>query len=104
MSGTDTQHFGGSAGPTGDVQTLANFLSSLYRRDLILKPSIFSIGKSIDSHLQSIVEYAKKVNMSSDADCATILIESLDGKLKNIRFFEPEYEEKQVNLIGLNLN
>ena len=55
-----SQHFGGLVGPTGDVQSLANYLGSLYQRDLIVKPEFFSIGKSIDSHLQSIMEYAKK--------------------------------------------
>jgi len=93
-SGDSSQHSGGSE-PNLDAQTFANLLSSLYRRDLIVKPSQFSIGKSIKSHIDLVVEYAKKINLSSPKDCATILIESLDEQVKNILLFETEFEEKK---------
>ena len=60
MSANETQQTGGSAGPNADVQVLANFLSSLYKRDLIKKPSTFCVGNAIDAHLLSVL-YLKKL-------------------------------------------
>ena len=92
----NSQQFGGSAA-AGDTQMLANFLSSLYRRDLVMKPEIFAIGKSIDTHLLSVIEYGKKINLTSDADYATIFIGSLDEAVKNILYFEADFEDKKAD-------
>ena len=90
MPNCDSHQNGGSES-INDVQRLAIFLSSLYRRDLIAKPAIFYGEMSASSHIKAVEKYVEKVNLKEDQDKVAVLLETLDNKVRNVLFFENEY-------------
>lgn len=81
-----------------NTQILLNFISSLYKKDIIQKPSTFSSANgNIKKHLKEVEKYFKSVNISDNIGKVTILLETLDQREKNAIIFEPDYDSNSEN-------
>lgn len=82
------------AQPDGDgTQLLLQFISSLYKKDMVQKPSLFyATSGNITSHIKSVEKYLKSVNIVDNMGKITVLLETLEQKVKNALIFESDYD------------
>jgi len=79
-------------------QVLIKYISSLFKKELIQKPPIFSAtDEDIQHHIKTVDNYIKSLGISDDLSKVTILFESLDQRVKNAVIFEPSYDDNSGN-------
>jgi len=74
------------------IQILIKHLSSLYKKDTIQKPQIFSGETDILSHIKSVVDYLAAIEINDESCKCIIFRETLSESVRNQLIFEKEYE------------
>ena len=88
----------GAVTQSNETQLLLNFISSLYRKDTLQKPSTFYLNNGdIKQHLQSVENYLKSIGIKDDLGRITILLETLEQRVRNSIIFEYDYDENSTN-------
>jgi len=88
------------AQPNGDeTQLLLQFITSLYKKDLVQRPAVFYASEgNVSKHIEAVEKYFKSVNIDNDEmGKITILLETLEQKVKNCLIFENEYDSNCEN-------
>jgi len=79
--------------PGQDIEKLTQFLSSLYKKDIVEKPDNFSRGNSMNQHIKRMEKYFDTIGISDSLGKICILLESVDQYTKDELFFEDDYDE-----------
>ena len=88
----------GAVTQSNETQLLLNFISSLCSKDTLQKPSTFYLNNGdIKQHLQSVENYLKSIGIKDDLGRITILLETLEQRVRNSIIFEYDYVENSTN-------
>lgn len=87
----------GDCEPGYDLKYISDYITSLYKKDLLVKPKCFNRNSSIKSHLRAVEKYTSAVGISDELGKICILLESLDSATKSQLLFEEDYDENSYS-------
>jgi len=79
--------------PGQDIEKLTQFLTSLYKKDVVEKPKNFVRGNSIQSHIKLMEKYFETIGITDEMGKICLLLESVDQYTKDELVFEEDYDE-----------
>ena len=100
MSGDNCNVNGNSnmgAQPPNEMQWLTNYFTSLYRKDVMEKPTQFQRHSNIDEHIKKVEKYFENIKVVDDLGKVCILFDTLQNSIKDELIFESDYESNATN-------